>query len=85
MPQVLKAHTRVFHIGIKETLTEVRTRYWILKGRLLVKRILRKCLMCKRFEERPTQLRNHLHGQTFESKWIPHLPLLELTLLGGCM
>ena len=47
MPQVLKAHTRVFHIGIKETLTEVRTRYWILKGRLLVKQILRKCLMRK--------------------------------------
>ena len=50
---VLKAHERVFHNGVKETLTEVRARYWILKGRLLVKRILRKCVVCKRFEGRP--------------------------------
>lgn len=42
---VLKVHTRVFHNGIKETLTEVRARYWILKGRLLVKQILHKCLV----------------------------------------
>ena len=50
---VLKAHARVFHNGIKETLTEVRAKYWILKGRSLVKRILHKCLVCKRFEGRP--------------------------------
>ena len=50
---VLKAHARVFHNGIRETLTEVRTRYWILKGRSLVKRILHKCLVCRRFEGKP--------------------------------
>jgi len=50
---VLKACTRVFHNGIKKTLTEVRTRYWTLKGRSLVKQILCKCLVCKRFEGRP--------------------------------
>lgn len=50
---VLKAHARVLHNGIRETLTEVRARYWILKGRSLVKRVLRKCLVCKRFEGRP--------------------------------
>lgn len=50
---VLKAHTRVSHNGIKETLTEVRAKYWVLKGRSLVKRILHNCLVCKRFEGRP--------------------------------
>lgn len=49
----LRAHTRVFHNGIKETLTGVRTRYGILNGRSLVKWILHKCLVCKRFEGRP--------------------------------
>ena len=47
---VLRAHASVSHNGIRETLTEVQTRYWILKGRSLVKQILRKCLVCKRFE-----------------------------------
>ena len=50
---VLKAHARVFHNGVKETLTEVRAKYWILKGRWLVKQILHKCLVCRRFEGRP--------------------------------
>ena len=52
--QELKAKDRrVFHNGIKETLTEVRAKCWVLKGRSLVKQILRKCLVCKRFEGRP--------------------------------
>ena len=50
---VLKAHMRVFHNGIKETLAEVRARYWVLKGRSLVKRVLYKCVVCKRVEGRP--------------------------------
>lgn len=51
--QVLQAHARVFHNGIRGTLTEVRARYWILKGRSLVKRVLHNCIVCKRFEGRP--------------------------------
>ncbi len=50
---VLKAHARVLHNGVRETLTEVRVKYWVLKGRSLVKRILRDCIVCKRFEGRP--------------------------------
>ena len=50
---VLKAHTRVLHNGVRETLTEVRVKYWVLKGRSVVKRILRNCITCKKFEERP--------------------------------
>ena len=33
---IIDAHERVFHNGIKETLTEVRSRFWIVKGRQLV-------------------------------------------------
>ena len=50
---VLKAHERVFHNGMKETLTEVQARYWIVKGRSLIKKLLRKCLVCKRYEGKP--------------------------------
>ena len=47
---VLSAHQRVFHNGVKETLTELRSRFWILKGRSVVKQILHHCSICRRFE-----------------------------------
>ena len=50
---VLKAHERVLHNGVKETLAEFRARYWMVKGRSLVKKLLQKCSICKRFEGRP--------------------------------
>ena len=34
------AHKRVQHNGIKETLTEVRTKYWIVKAQSLVRSII---------------------------------------------
>ena len=36
------------HNGTKETLTQVRSRYWIANGRAFVKRVLAKCVVCKR-------------------------------------
>ena len=50
---VRRAHKRVLHNGVKDTLTEVRLRYWVVKGRSLVKRIVRECVICKRYEGRP--------------------------------
>ena len=44
------AHSRVKHSGVKETLTELRARYWIIRGRSFVRRILSHCVICKRFE-----------------------------------
>ncbi|XP_035205973.1 uncharacterized protein LOC118181004 [Stegodyphus dumicola] len=50
---VWDAHSKVFHGGISETLIEIRERYWIIKGRQTVKNILRKCILCKRFNSSP--------------------------------
>ena len=47
------AHQRVLHDGVKETLTEIRARYWIIGGRSLVRSVLHKCVVCKRFEGKP--------------------------------
>lgn len=47
---VLHTHQRVFHNGVKETLTELRSRFWIPKGRSIVKQILHHCTICRRFE-----------------------------------
>ena len=47
--QVLDCHKRVMHSGVKETLTEVRMRFWIVKGRSVVKKLLHQCTICTRF------------------------------------
>ena len=45
---VMEAHHRVFHNGIRETLNCLRQKHWILRGRELVKTIIRKCTLCKK-------------------------------------
>ena len=50
---VRAAHERVFHNGVKDTLTEVRSRFWILKGRALVKKIVHQCVVCRKSEGNP--------------------------------
>ena len=46
---VRDAHLCVYHNGVKETLTEVRRRYWVIKGRSLTRAIVHRCTICKRY------------------------------------
>ena len=50
---VQECHERVFHGGVKDTLKEIRARYWIIKGRSLVRKCLQQCKICKRFHSKP--------------------------------
>ena len=50
---VRQAHARVQHNGVKETLAEVCMKFWIIRGRSLVKQIIHKCVVCRRFEGLP--------------------------------
>ena len=50
---IRKSHERVHHSGTRSTLAEVRTRYWIPKGRQKVKAVIGKCTLCKRLESMP--------------------------------
>ena len=50
---VRSAHERVKHNGVKETLSEIRARYWIVKGRHFVRLLLHKCVMCRKFDGVP--------------------------------
>ena len=40
---VLEAHEQVKHEGTKSTLTQLRTQYWLPKGRGIVRQLLHKC------------------------------------------
>jgi hypothetical protein len=50
---IIAAHEKVFHNGLKETLTQLRSRFWIIKGRQKVKQVIRPCVLCKRLEGKP--------------------------------
>ena len=43
-------HNRVKHLKVRSTLAEVRTKYWIPRGRQVVKKILHRCKICIRHE-----------------------------------
>ena len=47
---VREAHACVFHNGIKETLTEIRRKYWIPRVRSLTRQIIHCCVLCRRLE-----------------------------------
>lgn len=50
---VRESHQRVMHSGVKATLTELRSKYWIIQGRNFVRRILHKCIVCRRHQGKP--------------------------------
>ena len=43
-------HNKVYHNGFKETSTQVRSQYWITRGRQAVKKIIGTCITCKKLE-----------------------------------
>ena len=47
---VTRAHFRVLHNGENETLTEVRSKFWIVKGQAFEKKCIHQCVVCKKFE-----------------------------------
>lgn len=47
------AHYSVKHCGVRDTLTTIRERYWILRGREAVKQFIRKCVICRKYEGKP--------------------------------
>ena len=50
--QVLDCPRRIMHGGVKETLTELRMTFWIVKGRSVMKKLLRQCTICAQFNRR---------------------------------
>ena len=45
---VYSCHDRVLHNGLESTLAEIRSKYWIPQGRQSVKKLIRKCVICKK-------------------------------------
>ena len=43
-----RCHERVLHSGLRATLAEIRAKYWIPRGRQVVKMLLGRCVVCRR-------------------------------------
>jgi hypothetical protein len=41
---------RVLHSGVSHTLNQIRQEYWIPQGRAFVRRVLHRCLVCRRYK-----------------------------------
>ena len=50
---IRRVHEDVKHSGINQPLSTLRERFWGLRGRETVKRILRECVVCRRHQARP--------------------------------
>ena len=61
---VWECHQNVHHLKVGSTLVEMRTRFWITKGRQFVKRVIKTCFICRKLE-----------GKSYQS--VPPAPLLE--------
>ena len=49
----LDCHKHVMHGGVSDTLTKIRMWFWILRGRSFLRKLLRHCTVCTRFNARP--------------------------------
>ena len=59
---VIYSHDLVLHNGLRETLTQLCSKYWVVKARSVIKKVLRNCIVCRKHE-----------GQSY--KFIPEPPL----------
>ena len=50
---IREVHDKVKHSGIRDTLTTMRERYWVTCGRETVKKVIRKCVVCRKAEDLP--------------------------------
>lgn len=50
---IRQSHESAQHSGIRDTLTTLRERFWVLRGREVVKKFIRKCVTCRKYEGMP--------------------------------
>ena len=50
---ILNYHELKAHAGVTTTLAETRLKFWIIKGRTVVKNLLHKCITCKKLRSQP--------------------------------
>lgn len=73
---IKESRSKVMDNGFKETLTDLRSRYWIVRGRQASRDSVSRCATCKKLEGKPYNAPTHPPFP--DSKSLTKLPLLEL-------
>ena len=50
---IKECHNKVGHNGVKETLVQLRSRFWVIRGRQVVRKTIFLCAVSQGFEGRP--------------------------------
>ncbi|XP_059350125.1 uncharacterized protein LOC130704359 [Daphnia carinata] len=69
-------HVRNMHVKTERLLTDLRSRFWILSGRKVVKSIINNCWPCKRTSMKPSP---PLMASLTVHRLTPHLPTFTYT------
>ena len=48
-------HETIMHAGVQDTLMQTREKYWILRARQIVKKVVSRCVRCRRFKAKAGQ------------------------------
>ena len=79
---VWNCHEKTCHGGVKSTLAQLRSRFWLIKGRQTVKKIIHKCIICKRFGGHPYKAPQPPPLPEFRVKEAPPFSYCGLDYLG---
>ena len=79
---VWSCHGRVMHGGVKETLTELRSKFWLVRGRNFVRRLIFKCVICKKQDGRPYKALSSPPLPEFRVKEAPPFTYVGLDYVG---
>ena len=61
-------HHKVMHNGVRETLTELRSRFWLTKGRQVIRKQIYNWVACRRYERRSYKVEPSSHIPEFRFK-----------------
>ena len=50
---IRESHEGVHHSGVRATFAQLRSKYWVPKGRQEVKRVLNECVTCRKRKGKP--------------------------------
>ncbi|XP_067049299.1 uncharacterized protein [Acropora muricata] len=56
------------HNEVRETLTELRSRFWLTKGRQVIRKHIYNCVVCRRYEGRSYKVEPSSHMPEFRFK-----------------
>ena len=51
-----RTHKQSLHTGVSQTLSQIRNKFWIPKGRSVVRQVIQKCSVCRRHEGGPYKM-----------------------------